>query len=60
LAIPSTIWKEMMFLLPSTTKCWMPTVLFIRFTWISGESNSVATKSEYLADCYSILQDMEK
>lgn len=31
--VPSlTIWMEVMFLLPSATKCWMVTVQFIRFT----------------------------
>lgn len=45
IAISLTIWKEVMFLLPSATKCWMPTVLFIRFTWIPSESDPVVTKS---------------
>lgn len=47
LVIALTIWKEMTFLLPSATKCWKPMVLFIRFIWIPGESDPVATRSEY-------------
>ena len=32
LVLSLTIWKEMVFLLPSATKRWMLTVQFIRFT----------------------------
>ena len=32
LVLSLTIWKEVMFLLPSATKCWMLIVQFIRFT----------------------------